>query len=582
MIALLTAVAPGPTESFDELAANRPPYEWYQQAVVPSIGGRLRTVAVDPTDDDRIFAGTAEGTVLRSVDGGSTWQEFSLEPFVQLPRATSAPSASNPRTLLSLPAGLSSLRASEVDQVTNPVQRIAICPGSAYEVLVAARSSFFGSMDGGLTYVRLLGAFANTQVFTVDCRPECPNYVAVGTAQGIYVSEDGGHTFSNERTPVGKSVQTVEIACGGGREEALYFAQGRRVYFVPLDRDTPAQSIFPTPSVKGQLSGPFTDVLDLEVVGAQLWAGTEAGLFRSDDRGGHWVPASDAFLQRVVRQIVAYQAPGWERPELVALIDTAPNRRDVSASILSLVLTSSDGGETWSTAFSSLSQRRNRWIQPGRSPEKRFAWWLATSGGLWVGTRGGPAPPPARALERYWARERLATLPNLRRVVDSALEASNLNPQIIAGLSDSRSARCYAPVVQVGIYERNDARTLIDDRAGVLRVFLRDERLDQPISEFAALLSWDLSCLLGDDYLASSDRVELAGLRQEVAFAVQDAYRERLVLLQRLGIGVSRDYVALTLRARIESLEAVLESFLGQPITELEPDPQLQLERRPP
>ncbi|MEO1483421.1 MAG: hypothetical protein AAFU77_15040 [Myxococcota bacterium] len=550
------------------------PYDWFQQAVVPTVGGRLRTLAVDPTDSERLFAGTAEGTVIRSLDGGDTWQEMSLEPFVIVPRATSGPSPSDPRTLLPLPSGLSSLRAGQIEQVTNPVRRIAVCPGSSFEILVAARSSLFGSVDGGLTYLRLLGAFANTQVFTVDCRPECPEFVAVGTAQGIFISSDGGNTFSNERTPVGKSVQTVEISCEAGRARALYFAQGRRVYFVPLDREVPALEIFPSKSLRGELSGPFTDVLDLEVVGNQLWAGTEAGLFRSDNLGGDWVAAGDAFLQRVVRQIVAYQAPGWEKAELVALIDTAPDRNDVSASILSLVLTSSDGGFEWQTAFSSLSQRRNRWIQPGRSRDGRFAWWLATSGGIWVGIRGAEKTPD-RALERYWARERLRAFPSLQQVVNAALEENSLTPQFISGLAASRSQRCYAPVVGLAYVDRSDTQLVTNDLAGVPRVFVRGDRFNQPLNEFAAFLRWDLSCLLGDGYLASEDRVDLTALRQEVSFAVQDAYRERMILLRRLSQGVTPDYVALTLRARVEALEALMEGFIGRPVTELPTSPYL-------
>ena len=38
-----------------------------------NIGGRITDIAVDPTDADTVYAGAAEGGVLRSFDGGQSW-----------------------------------------------------------------------------------------------------------------------------------------------------------------------------------------------------------------------------------------------------------------------------------------------------------------------------------------------------------------------------------------------------------------------------------------------------------------------------------------------------------------------------
>ena len=38
-----------------------------------NIGGRLTDIAVDPTNEDLVYAGAAEGGVLRSWDGGQSW-----------------------------------------------------------------------------------------------------------------------------------------------------------------------------------------------------------------------------------------------------------------------------------------------------------------------------------------------------------------------------------------------------------------------------------------------------------------------------------------------------------------------------
>ena len=557
-------------------------YQWRLQTTVPTIGGRLRTLAVDPARPRLHVAGTAEGTVLRSEDNGETWQEFALEPFVVLPRATDPPGLSDPRVTLPLPSGLRSLRSGEVERVTNPVRRVALCEGSGFNFFVASRSSLFGTLDRGVTYLRLLGAFEGSEISVVDCRATCPSYVAVATARGLFLSRDGGWTFSAGLTPVGKSVQAVEIDCREGRPPRLLFAQGRRLYSVDLAAETDARMIFPSPAMKGALSGPFTDILDIEVIDDRLWLATRAGLFRSDGRASDWVALGDAFLQRTVTQVVA-ASDDEESVEIVAVIDTAANRGDVAASIQSLVMLSEDGGRTWSTAFSALSQRRVRWVQPGHLSDQRRAWWIATSGGLWVGARGvGHRRRGAPHWEAEWAARRLESLPPLRLVIDRALAASRLTAKMVAQLSDRRRERCWAPKLNVGLIYSSSDQIRLDDRAGLLAVFLRRDDLAMPTTQFAAMLTWDSACLFGDGFTASSDRVDLAGLRQEISFAVQDAYRERVVLLRRLDAGVERRHVAETLRARIESLEAVIESFSGEPLANSSISPALpaaQVER---
>jgi photosystem II stability/assembly factor-like uncharacterized protein len=44
---------------------------WQRLATAP---GGITALAVHPVDQDRVFAGTSQGTLFRSADGGVSWQ----------------------------------------------------------------------------------------------------------------------------------------------------------------------------------------------------------------------------------------------------------------------------------------------------------------------------------------------------------------------------------------------------------------------------------------------------------------------------------------------------------------------------
>jgi len=63
-----------------------------------NIGGRMTDIAVDPTDVDLVYAGAAEGGVLRSRDGGLTWTPlFDDQPSLSVGAVALDPS--NPSTV---------------------------------------------------------------------------------------------------------------------------------------------------------------------------------------------------------------------------------------------------------------------------------------------------------------------------------------------------------------------------------------------------------------------------------------------------------------------------------------------------
>ena len=73
--------------------ADRPPRPWASMGA-RNIGGRIRTLTQDPNDALTLYAGSAQGGVFRTTDGGDTWHPLGL-PEDAFPVGTIAVAPSN-------------------------------------------------------------------------------------------------------------------------------------------------------------------------------------------------------------------------------------------------------------------------------------------------------------------------------------------------------------------------------------------------------------------------------------------------------------------------------------------------------
>ena len=104
-------------------------------------------------------------------------------------------------------------------------------------------------------------------------------------------------------------------------------------------RSTPAPSTTPTPVPKRwtQLSGPFDGRINTLLIGESdgvhtLYAGTEGGVFKSEDQGQSWIPCNNGLSNRLVRAL----AIDPDNPNVL-----------YAGTWNGKVHTSSDGGKSW-------------------------------------------------------------------------------------------------------------------------------------------------------------------------------------------------------------------------------------------
>ncbi len=189
-----------------------------------TVGGRVRSIAVHPTDGRTLWIGAADGGIWKSTDAGASWT-----PQMQSENAISMGAvAVNPKDPDVLYAGTGEL-SSNVDAYTGagifkstdggeswgPIgltnvgsfSRIAVRsdnPQIVYAGATKNNDGFYRSTDGGETWERTLESPVSDISISPD--PGSPEEVWVALMSGgIRYSNDGGKTFTNRSGGIGGS-----------------------------------------------------------------------------------------------------------------------------------------------------------------------------------------------------------------------------------------------------------------------------------------------------------------------------------------------------------------------------------------
>lgn len=216
-----------------------------------SFGCRVMRLVADPARPEELYAALEVGGVMRSLDGGETWDDCSsdLLKLAELPHLKSTidsdshlegmldghavcVSAARPGTVfLAVRMGLfqsddrgSSWRNMEIGRFSplTYARDIQVSPHDPRELYAclspAARStdgSLYRSRDAGLTWTRFdHGVKADRTMMAVALHPRDPDQVYCASRSGqVFGTEDGGRTWREERLPGGVG-EVYAIACG--------------------------------------------------------------------------------------------------------------------------------------------------------------------------------------------------------------------------------------------------------------------------------------------------------------------------------------------------------------------------------
>ncbi len=253
-------------------------------------GGTVRSLAVDPSDPDTLYAVTGGG-VYKTADGGGTWTWVAL-PSSCCVGAVAVDPARPSRVLAGVRGSLelSEDRGRTWTEVLSGeglfVEALAFAPGTPSTAFLSDTGRLLWSRDGGRTWAP--AALGRTGVRGVEVDPRNPRTVYAVLFNGVSRSVDGGASWTALPMPVPpgrlsgpEDLRAMAVAPSGPPK--LYVAGAQGFY---RSRDG-GRSWVSLPRFLGPDEGVLRLVAD-PVVPGTLYAATDRGVWASHDSGNSW------------------------------------------------------------------------------------------------------------------------------------------------------------------------------------------------------------------------------------------------------------------------------------------------------
>ena len=295
-------------EAADLVSQNRGSADPWQFRGPTNVGGRVTCLAVSPADQNRAFAGAAEGGVLRTTNGGTTWESiFDEQPVLSVGALTLDP---NDPDVIYVGTG-------EVN------------PGGGS--VAYGGQGVFRSTDGGDTWAPL-GLEESGSIGRIRVDPQDSSRIFVGAmgtlwsrseTRGVYRTTNGGATWDRVLY-VADDTGCVDLIQRPDDPDVLYAAMWERLrqpesydYAGPncaIHRTTDGGDTWaivggglPTPSNNGGRIGLTLCQSSPNVMYAVYTAasGFFDGLYKSTNGGFNWTRTSDGSLSGV------FASYGW-------------------------------------------------------------------------------------------------------------------------------------------------------------------------------------------------------------------------------------------------------------------------------
>lgn len=331
----------------------------WRQIGPTKVGGRVRSIAVHPTDGNTLWVGAADGGVWKSTDAGANW-----EPLMQNNNAIAMGAlAVDPNNPSILYAGTGEM-SSNVDAYTGAgmfksedggntwrvigltnvgsFARIVVHPNNSNVVWAAAtknNSGFYKSTDAGNSWRRIL----ESATADITVNPQNPDELWIGLmTNGIRHSIDGGETFTTRNNglgALGTTLNRISIQVAPSNPSIVY-------------------------------------ALAYETAGAST---TFSRIYKSQNSGRNWQSIFDNqpnFLGN------GAGSQGWYN-NVISVHPEDPNI--VVAGGVSMVRTT-NGGETWNSAGTTVHPDHHAMMYDPTNPNRLYE---GNDGGMYVSQNAG-------------------------------------------------------------------------------------------------------------------------------------------------------------------------------------------------
>lgn len=265
----------------------------------------LRALAISPTDPDLLVAGGLTG-VWKSADGGRKWTKISSRENVESlaidPRSNDTIFVGTWRQAWRTDDGGKSWKhIAEGMVLDTDVFSIDIDPKNPDDIWLSTCGWVYNSGDRGDTWTRYKDGFENRRIHTTARDIENPGCVYAGSVAGLYRTLDGGKSWSRisddrlvintisihpdepDRIVLGTEGDGVYISYDRGK---TYERRSKGLYNLRIG------SVVTDPERRGT------------VYAVVRFAGTSAGIYRSNDGGARWSRLNQTPLPEVLSLVV--------------------------------------------------------------------------------------------------------------------------------------------------------------------------------------------------------------------------------------------------------------------------------------
>ena len=185
-------------------------------------GAQLQAIAVSPFESSELFMGDSVGRILRSSNGGGSWQQgghfdgAAVRQIVMHPKHNGELYAATRQGGLfhSIDHAGTWVKADfRAFRGADDVFTIALDPSAENSLLIGTKYGILRSTDAGASWnaLRLVSAPNEVQIISLAISPKNPQHIFYGTPTAFYKSEDGGATWNNKHVPTKRVIRAILI-----------------------------------------------------------------------------------------------------------------------------------------------------------------------------------------------------------------------------------------------------------------------------------------------------------------------------------------------------------------------------------
>jgi photosystem II stability/assembly factor-like uncharacterized protein len=288
------------------------------------LSGGVEQVIVSPTDPDLIYARLYNG-LMRSMDGGVTWDDIAVPAW-------------------------------------NGVRRIAIAPNAPDTIVVTSRIGVHRSTDAGNSWEDIHPA---TEVWAVAVSPADPDEIVIATSI-ISKTMDGGQTWKTLTTPLPDNYPYMHIAIAPSAPHIIIASPWNTSILKPRKSTDGGETWNEMTSAPNNINSVDFDPQSSHIVYLTTW---NLG-WKSTDGGSSWQPLANGLEPWAFDFVID--------PSNTQILHAADGEAGVMESL--------DGGASWTPINNGIQGLTVECIAIGsREPLKIYA--CVKGGGLWEMTR---------------------------------------------------------------------------------------------------------------------------------------------------------------------------------------------------